>query len=86
MRREAILDRITKDESIVMNAKDPLNLLGQYLSRDARFKNVGKGTWALRESGRVRSEDMDNGESRLPDIVNLNVYKNETQENDRNGQ
>lgn len=49
LHRKTIAMRL-KDRGIPIGGKNPVNTVGAYLSKDARFLGIGKGFWAIRHS------------------------------------
>ena len=86
--RKELLRMLKETEGIFMDALDPMRTLSGYLSAYDQFVNAspGSGDWTLSEMANLKvGENEGEKEERLPDIVNLNVYKNETRKNGGNG-
>ena len=57
LHRRTIFDRLI-ERGIPVGGVDPVNTVGAHLSKDERFKNVGRGQWDLVERNNVL--DVDN--------------------------
>lgn len=57
LHRRTIHDRLIL-RGVKVGGQDPVNTVGAHLSRDARFRNVGRGEWDLDERyfGRINNE------------------------------
>ena len=54
LHRNELVVRVKK-KGVHIGGESPANNLGTYLSRDSRFKNVGRGIWALEEDDPIES-------------------------------
>ena len=55
LHRKDILERV-KSKAVPVTAKNPIKLIAYHLSRDNRFKNVARGTWALKTLAELTAE------------------------------
>lgn len=61
LHRNDILSRV-KERGIHIGGQKPINSIGSYLSTDARFKNVSRGTWTLTVDPSTPSDNGLHGE------------------------
>lgn len=74
LHRKAVLKLITEREGIIIHAKQPEKLVGQYLSQDGRFESLGRGVWALHDEIRERYEEEESKVVSLPLTERLNAF------------
>ena len=56
LHRKQVLDRLL-EMGFVIGGAEPMTTLASYLSRDARFKNAGRGCWTLALSPHMEVDD-----------------------------
>ncbi len=66
LHRRTIYDKLV-ERGIKVGGQDPVNNVGAHLSRDARFRNVGRGEWDLDE--RYTGQAKDDNQHALPAIT-----------------